>query len=110
MRKVLDGLECEVPVPNYENDGWSESRTFTIKTVFGETTSFNPFNGNISFTINADPLATTKYGYKLKFSELTVPFEAIFIGSNYRGEFNFTGILKIKVPVDCEIKIEEIET
>ena len=72
--KILDGLECEVPVPKYENDTWSESQTITFKTVFGETTSFNPLNGNISFTINADPWETTKYGYILTFSELTVPF------------------------------------
>ncbi|MCH5237463.1 MAG: hypothetical protein J1E95_06660 [Muribaculaceae bacterium] len=104
----LDGLECEVPVPDYENDAWSETQTKPLKTVFGETTSFNPFNGNVSFTINADPWETIKYSFILTFSELTVPFKAIFIGSNYGVEYSCSGILTIKVPINCEIKIEDI--
>ena len=103
----LDGLECEVPVPRYENDTWSESQTISMPTIFGKTTSFNPLNGNISFTINADPWETTKYGFIITFSELTVPFEAIFFGCNYGCEYTFTGILKIRVPINCDIKIEE---
>ena len=110
MGKFLDGLECEVPVPNYENETWSETQTNILKTVFGETTSFNPINGNISFTINADPWETTKYGYVITFSELTVPFEAIFIGNNYGTEYNCTGILTIRIPINCDIKIEETES
>ena len=106
----LDGLEYEVPVPSYENDTWSESQTNMLKTVFGKTTSFNPLNGNISFTINADPWETTKYVYVITFSELTVPFEAIFIGNNYGVEYDFTGILTISVPINCDIKIEEAES
>ena len=107
MEKFLDGIECEVSVPNYENDAWSETETNLIKTGFGETTSFNPINGNISFTINFDPWETTKYGYVLTFSELSVPFEATFIGGNYGGKYSFNGILKIRVPINCDIKIEE---
>ena len=107
MERLLDGLECEIPVPNYENNGWSETETNTIKIVFGETTSFNPINGNISFTIKFDPWKTTKYDYILTFSELILPFEAIFIGENYGGEYSFTGILKVRVPINCDIKIEE---
>ena len=107
MENLLEGLECEVPVPNYENDAWSETETSTIKTVFGETTSFNPTNGNVPFTLNFDPWKTTRYDYVLTFSELIVPFEAIFIGKNYGGEYNFTGILKIRVPINCDIKIED---
>lgn len=106
----LDGLECEVPVPNFENDSWSETQTITLKTVFGKTTLFNPFNGNISYTINADPWETTKYSFILTFSELTVPFEATFIGLNYGSEFKFTGILKIRVPSNCDIIIEDPES
>ena len=105
MENLLEGLECEVQVPNYENDAWSETETNTIKTVFGETTSFNPTNGNIPFTINFDPWKNTKYGYVLTFSELTVPFDATFSGENYGDKYNFTGILKISVPINCEIKI-----
>ena len=107
VERLLDGLECEVPVPNYENDAWSETKTNPIKTVFGKTSSFNPLNGNTSFTINFDPWETTKYGYVLTFSELSVPFEATFIGGNYGGKYSFTGILKIRVPINCDIKIEE---
>ena len=108
MENLLEGLECEVPVPNYENDAWSETTTNTIKTVFGETTSFNPINGNVPFSLNFDPWKTTRYDYVLTFSELIVPFEAKFIGENYGEEHNFTGILKIRVPINCDIKIEDI--
>ena len=107
MEPSLDGLECEVPVPNYENDAWSETETNTIKTVFGETTSFNPTNGNVPFNLSLDPWKTTRYDYVLTFSELIIPFEAIFIGENYGGEYNFTGILKIRVPINCDIKLED---
>ena len=107
MENLLEGLECEVPVPNYENDVWSEKETNTIKTVFGETTSFNPTNGNVPYTLNFDPWKTTSYDYALTFSELIVPFDAIFIGENYGDEHNFTGILKIRVPINCDIKIED---
>ena len=62
---------------------------------------------NISFIINADPWETTKYGYVITFSELTVPFEAIFKGNNYGTEFNVSGILTIRVPINCDIQIEE---
>ena len=110
MGNILDGLECDIPVPIYENDAWSETKTNSIKTVFGKTTSFNPINGNISFTLNFDPRETTKYGYILTFSELTVPFEAIFIGNNYGAENNFSGILTIRVPINCDIKIKETES
>ena len=103
----LAGLECEIPIPNYENDLWSETETNLIETIFGETTSFNPINGNISFIINFDPWETTKYGYVLTFSELVVPFEATFIGRNYGGKYNSIGTLKIRVPINCDIKIEE---
>ena len=103
----LDGLECEVPVPSYENGTWSESQTISTPTIFGQTISFNPLNGNDSFTINADPWETTKYGYILTFSELTVPFEAILIGNNYGEEYSCSGILTIRVPINCDIKIEE---
>ena len=102
----LDGLECEIPVPIYENDTWTESQTITFKTVIGETISFNPLNGNYSFTINADPWETRKYGYILTFSELTVPFEAIFRGNNYGGEYNCSGVLTIRIPINFDIKIE----
>ena len=104
--KFLDGLECEVPVPNYENDAWSETETNSIKTVFGETTSFNPINGKIPFTIKFNPWETTKYGYVLTFSELAVPFEATFIEGKYGGKYNVTGILIIRVPINCDIKIK----
>ncbi|MCH5243101.1 MAG: hypothetical protein J1F67_11920 [Muribaculaceae bacterium] len=107
MENLLEGLECEVPVPNYENDAWSKTETNIIKTVFGETTSFNPINGNVPFTLNFDPWKTTRYYYVLTFSELVVPFEAILIGENYGGEYNVTGILKIRVPINCDIKIED---
>ena len=107
MENLLEGLECKVPVPNYENDAWTEKETNIIKTVFGETTSFNPTNGNVQFTLNFDPWITTRYDYVLTFSELIVPFEAIFIGENHGGKYNFTGILKIMVPINCDIKIED---
>ena len=107
MENLLEGLKCEVPVPSYKNDAWSETETNTIETVFGETTPFNPTNGNVPFTISFDPWKTTRYDYVLTFSELIVPFEAIFIGKNYGGEYSFTGILKIKVPINCDIKIED---
>ena len=107
MENLLEGLECEVPVPNYENNDWRETETNTIKTIFGETTSFNPTNGNISFTISFDPWKTTRYDYVLTLSELIIPFEAIFIGKNYGGEYSFTGLLKIRVPINCDIKIED---
>ena len=103
---LLDGLECEIPVPNYANDVWSETETNSIKTVFGETTSFNPINGKIPFTINFNPWETTKYGYVLTFSELAVPFEATFIEGKYGGKYNVTGILIIRVPINCDIKIK----
>ena len=106
MENLLEGLECEIPVPNYENDAWSETDTNTIKTDFGETTSFNPINGNVPFNLNFDPWKTTRYDYVLTFSELIIPFEAIFKGENYGGEYSFTGILKIRVPIICDIKIE----
>lgn len=106
IENLLDGLECEVPVPNYENDAWSEIKNKSIKTIFGEITSFNPANDNISFTINFDPWVTTKYSYVLTFSELSVPFEATFIGENYGDKYNFSGILMIRVPISCDIKIE----
>ena len=106
----IDGLECEVPLPCYENDTWSESQTISIPTVFGKATTFNPLNGNISFTLNADSWITTKYSYVLTFSELTVPFEAIFIGNNYGTEYSCTGILTIRIPINCDIKIEETES
>ena len=107
METSLDGLKCEVPVPSYKNDAWSETETNTIETVFGETTPFNPTNGNVPFTQYFDPWETTRYDYVLTFSELVVPFEAIFIGENYGDEHNFTGILKIRVPINCDIKIED---
>ena len=107
MGKFLDGLECEVPVPEFENNTWNETETNSIKTIFGKTTSFNPINGNTSFTINFDPWETTKYTYVITFSELTVPFEVTFIGANYGGKYNFSGILKIRVPINCDIKIGE---
>ena len=107
MGKFLDGLECEVPVPDFENNTWSETETNSIKTIFGKTTSFNPINGNTSFTINFDPWVTTKYSYILTFSELSVPFEATFIGENYGNKYNVSGILMIRVPISCDIKIEE---
>ena len=107
METSLDGLECEVPVPSYKNDAWSETETNTIETIFGETTPFNPTNRNVPFTLNFDPWKTTRYDYVLTFSELVVPFEAIFIGENYGGEYSFTGILKIRVPINCDIKIED---
>ena len=110
LENNLEGLEYVVPIPKYENDAWSETETNTIETVFGETTSFNPINGNHSFTINADPWETKKYGYILTFSELTVPFEAIFIGENYGDKYNFTGILIIRVPINCDIKIDETDS
>lgn len=110
MEINLDGLEFEVPVPNFENDAWSETETNSIKTVFGKTTSFNPINGNLSFTINFDPCETTRYGYILTFNELAVPFEATFIGKNYGVKYNFTGILIIRVPINCNIKIEETDS
>ena len=106
MENLLEALEFEVPVPNYENDIWSETKNNSIKTIFGETTSFNPTNNNISFTINFDPWVTTKYSYILTFSELSVPFEATFIGENYGDKYNFSGILMIRVPISCDIKIE----
>ena len=106
MGKILDGLECVVPVPIYENDTWIESQTIKVNTVLGETTSFNPLNGNISFTINGEPWETTKYSYILTFSELTVPYEAIFRESNYGSEYSFIGFLKIRTPINCDIKIE----
>ena len=110
MEKLLDGLECDVPVPNYENDAWSETKTSSIKTVFGETTSFNPINGNTSFTVNFDPRKTTKYGYALTFSELAVPFAATFVGGKHGSKHNFTGMLIIRVPINCDIKIEETDS
>ena len=100
--KFLDGLECEVPVPNYENVAWSETKTSSIKTVFGKTTSFNPINGNTSFTVNFDPRETTKYSYVLSFSELVVLFETTFIGRNNGGKYNFTGMLIIRFPINCD--------
>ena len=106
MENLFEGLECEVPVPNYKNDIWTETENSTIKTVFGEKTSFNPTNGNVPFTLNFDPWKATRYNYVLTFSELIVPFEAIFIGENYGGEYSFTGILKIRVPINCDIKKE----
>ena len=106
----LDGVKCEVTVPSYENDTWSGSQTISMPTVFGEVTSFNPLNGNISFTINADPWKTTTYGYILTFSELTVPFEAIFRGNNYGVEYSCIGILTIRIPIKCDIKIEETDS
>ena len=110
MEILLDGLECEVPVPNYENEVWSETKNNSIKTIFGELTSFNPTNDNISFTINFDPWITTKYSYILTFSELSVPFEATFIGENYGGEYNYSGVLKIRFPINCDIKIKETDS
>ena len=110
MENFLEGLECEIPVPYYEMDAWSETETNSIKTVFGKTTSFNPINGNISFTINFDPWETIKYGYVLTFSELTVPFEAFFRGNNYGVEYSCTGILTIRIPINFDIIIEETES
>lgn len=107
MGNFLDGLECEVPVPKYENDSWSEIQTITVKSSFGTIWNFNPYNGNFSFTINADSWKTTKYGYTLTFSELTIPFEAIFVGSNYGWEYSCKGILKIRTPINYNIKLEE---
>ena len=110
LENNLEGLECDVRVPKYENDFWSATQTITLKTVFGETTSFNPLNGNVSITINADPWDTRKYSYIITFSELTVPYKAIFKGENYGGKYNYSGNLKIKVPVSCDIKIEETDS
>ena len=107
MESYFDGQECEVPVPSYENDKWSESQTISIPTIFGETTIFNPLNGNISFSINADPWKITKYGYVLTFSELTIPFVATLISRNYGNKYNLVGKLIIRVPINCDIKIKE---
>ena len=108
LENILVGLECEVPVPCYENETWSESEMIIVKTSFGETpTFFNPFNGNISFTIETKPWETLRYSYVLNYSELTVPFEAIFIGNNYGVEYNFSGLLNIRVPINCDLTVKE---
>ena len=36
--------------------------------------------------------------------------EAIFIGKNYGTEYNCSGILTIKIPIGCDIRIEETES
>ena len=106
METILDGFECEVPVPILENNIWSQSDTVPMKITFGKIMNFNPFNGNISFTIDADPWNTLRYSYILTFSELTVPFKAVFVGANYGNEYKYSGSLTIRVPINCDIKME----